>query len=487
MDFLDPSKKRKNGIKLFVGYLLVGIAIGLAALILIFLSYGYSLDRKTGSVIQNGIVFVASKPADAEIFINGEKYKDNTDARLVLPSAQYKLEIRKNGYRTWQRDFYLSGGEIQRFIYPFLFPTTLSTSDVDTFTAAPSMASQSPDRRWLIVQSTARDTSFSLYDLNQDAPVAQSLGLPKNLATAGTTDVKIVEWANDNKHILLKLTHKKGVEFIILDRETPAKSLNITSTTKKAADTVTLRDKKFDAWYMHVADKRQLFVASVDTPTPKLLIKDVADYKSYGTDIIMYATETKASKGKARIVIWDDGRADVLREVAKSKKYLLDVTRFDNRWYFVAGTASDGKIYVYRDPFEAIRAKTPAQLVPATIMRLDNPTNVSFSQNTRFVAAQAGGTFAVYDAEAELAYRYDTSLGFVDGQKAVWMDGHRLSAVVDGKVVVFDYDGINMQTLTDASTSTLPYFTNNYETLYTVAPKAKSTEANLRRSSLLVN
>ena len=159
MDFLDPSKKRKNGIKLFVGYLLVGIAIGLAALILIFLSYGYSLDCKTGSVIQNGIVFVASKPADAEIFINGEKYKDNTDARLVLPSAQYKLEIRKNGYRTWQRDFYLSGGEIQRFIYPFLFPTTLSTSDVDTFTAAPSMASQSPDRRWLIVQSKARDTN----------------------------------------------------------------------------------------------------------------------------------------------------------------------------------------------------------------------------------------------------------------------------------------------------------------------------------------
>ena len=184
----------------------------------------------------------------------------------------------------------------------------------------------------MIVKSKARDKNFSLYDLNQGAPVAQSLGWTKTLATAGTTDVKVVEWANDNKHILLKLTHKKGVEYIILDRETPAKSLNIASTTKKVADTVTLRDKKFDAWYMHVAGKRQLFVASVDTPTPKLLIKNVADYKTYGTDIIMYATETKASKGKARIVIWDDGRADVLREVAKSKKYLLDVTRFDNQW-----------------------------------------------------------------------------------------------------------------------------------------------------------
>ncbi|MBP7807047.1 PEGA domain-containing protein [Candidatus Saccharibacteria bacterium] len=487
MDFLDPSKKRKNGIKLFVGYLLVGIAIGLAALILIFLSYGYSLDRKTGSVIQNGIVFVASKPADAEIFINGEKYKDNTDARLVLPSAQYKLEIRKNGYRTWQRDFYLSGGEIQRFIYPFLFPSTLTASDIDTFTIAPSMASQSPDRRWLLVQSKPRDTNFSLYDLDQDAPVSQALSLPKNLATPGTTDLSVVEWSNDNKHLLLKLTHKKGVEFIVLDRETPAKSLNVTTLTKTTADTVTLRDKKFNAWYLHVAGKRQLFVASVDTPTPKLLIKGVLDYKSYSTDVIMYATENKATKGKVRIVIWDDGRADVLREVTKSKKYLLDVTRFDNRWYFVAGAATDGKIYVYRDPFEVIRAKTPTQLIPATIMRLDNPTNVSFSQNTRFVAAQAGDTFAVYDAEAELAYRYDTSLKFAEGQKAVWMDGHRLSAVVDGKVVVFDYDGVNAQTLSDAAAGTLPYFTNNYETLYTIVPKAKSTEANLRRSSMLVN
>ena len=31
-------------------------------------------------------------------------------------------------------------------------------------------------------------------------------------------------------------------------------------------------------------------------------------------------------------------------------------------------------------------------------------------------------------------------------QKAVWMDGHRLTTIVEGKQVVFDFDGTNMQT-----------------------------------------
>jgi hypothetical protein len=84
------------------------------------------------------------------------------------------------------------------------------------------------------------------------------------------------------------------------------------------------------------------------------------------------------------------------------------------------------------------------------------------------------------------AYRYDTELDFKPGQKAVWMDGHRLTGVIGDDVVVFDFDGINKQVLTSSVPGLLPYFSANYENLYTIALKANSKEADLIKGNLLV-
>jgi len=486
MDFLDPAKKRKHGIKLIIGYILVGIAIGLAALILIFLAYGYSLDRKTGTVVQNGIVFMASNPGDAEIYFNGERYKDNTDTRAVLQSGDYKVELKKNGYRPWQRDFFLAGGMIERMVYPLLFPNEIKTTDIATYRTQPALASQSPNRRWLLVQPTANKPAMEIYDLNQPAPVADAVTLPRALLSGETREFKLVEWSNDNRHVLLEHLYGNKREFILVDREAPEESINITRLTKGTFNAMSLRDKKFDQWYLHNTDEQNLFTASKAAPTPKLLIENVAAYKSHDTDIVLYVATDKAPKGKARVMIWDENRADELRQIAVSKRYLLDVARFDNQWYFAAASAADGKIYVYREPFAAIRAVPAKTLAPATIMRLPGAEFMSFSQNTRFITVQAGSKFALYDAEMKRTHVYDTKLPFKSGQKAVWMDGHRLSTVINGRTVVFDYDGINQQTLLPSLAHTLPFFSDDYEQLFTLAPKGDSKEANLVRGELIV-
>ena len=126
MDFLDPVKKRALRNRLIAGYFLIGTAILLVTLILVFQSYGYDLDRKTGSIIQNGLLFVSSEPVPSDIYLNGKQVKSNSDARLVLPSDVYKLELKHDGYRTWQRTISLAGASIDRVVYPFLFPTKLN-------------------------------------------------------------------------------------------------------------------------------------------------------------------------------------------------------------------------------------------------------------------------------------------------------------------------------------------------------------------------
>ena len=65
MDFIDPDKKRKNTIKLYIGYVLIAIAIVLASIVLLFYALGYGIGR-SGSVVRNGLVFIDSSPDGAD-------------------------------------------------------------------------------------------------------------------------------------------------------------------------------------------------------------------------------------------------------------------------------------------------------------------------------------------------------------------------------------------------------------------------------------
>jgi hypothetical protein len=151
MDFLDPRKRRSHNIRLFVGYFLISIVIGLATIILVYAAYGYGINTKTGQIIQNGLLFVDSKPGGADIYLNNQKRSTQTAARLVLPSGFYNLRIQKDGYQSWQRSFILDEHTVSRYVYPFLFPTKPITFNLKNYTSVPQIITQSPDRHWLLL------------------------------------------------------------------------------------------------------------------------------------------------------------------------------------------------------------------------------------------------------------------------------------------------------------------------------------------------
>src|SRR5260221_190217 len=101
MDFLDPKKRRAYHIRLIVGYILVAIVIGLGTIIIVYGANGYGINTKTGQIVQNGLLFVDSKPGGAEIYLNNADQHTTSSARLVLPAGNYTLTLKKPGYRDW--------------------------------------------------------------------------------------------------------------------------------------------------------------------------------------------------------------------------------------------------------------------------------------------------------------------------------------------------------------------------------------------------
>ncbi len=477
MDFLDPKKKRANKIRLYIGYALMAIALGIGTLILVFAAYGYDIDRNTGDVIQNGLIIVDSHPESANIFVDSIS-KGTTDSRLILPAGKYKLELQREGYRSWNHTVNLEGSSIEQLVYPVLFPTKLVTKSIQDYTAAPSMASETLDRHWLVVQQPGSASSFNVVDLGTAKNTVTTITLPTDTFTPadGAHAYEAIEWSADNNHLLLKHIFTGGSEFIMLDRENPQNSTNINKLfIPQALTAATLRDKKADQLYLHNGADGNLFQADTKSRAATLLQSKVISYKSYEDKTLLYATSSTSDANKVEVHVRQSSQDYLLRTLPAAGSYLLDMAQFNGHFYLVAGSTADGHVYVYKDVFDDLGSRPSRTPQPFRVLVVPGAQYVSFSAIARFVAVQSGSNFAVYDFETNRQFRYDTKLALAANQKAVWMDGHRLSLISDGYVNIFDFDGANNQKLSASLPAFRPFFDREYTALFTMAPNADKT------------
>jgi hypothetical protein len=482
MDFLDPKKQRAHTIRLLVGYVLIGIAILGTTSVLLYLAHGFGVG-KDGKVVQNGFVFVSSQPASAKIYLDKKLYKDTTNTRLQLPEATYALQVNRDGYRPWQRTIDVTGGSVSRYDYPLLIANTLTPVPVRNYATIPAFTTQSPDRRWLIVQQTGSVLGFDLYDLANSKKIsdnATNFVLPSGVVSspAGADQAwKLAEWSTDNQHVILEHTFSGSSEYILVDTQQPARSQNLTKTLSlPAGQVLSLRDKKFDKYYIFDPTAKTVTTATLNDPVPVAVLADVLAFKSYGNDILLYATETGASTGKVITMLRDGDVTYKIRELGLGAPYLLDLAQYSGDWYVAVSASIDNKAYVFKNPQAVRRAAKIPNLVPVQVLRVTTPNYLAFSSNTRFVMIENAASFSVFDAETVTGYTYAASAPLDAGvAHATWMDGHRLTYVSGGKVVIFDYDNINVQTLVASTPAFLPFFDRDYRNLYTFMPPTAAT------------
>lgn len=487
MDFLDPRKKRNHKIRLMVGYFLMTIVIGLATVILVYGAYGYGINTKTGQIIQNGLLFVDSKPGGAEIVLNGQRQSGNTAARLVLAAGNYRLTINKEGYRSWHRDFVLEEHTIGRYVYPFLFPQKPYSVALKNYPTLPTLITQSPDRRWLLIQSpesTQGNLVFDQIDTSKLAEPAEVLTLPRSIITpADNSDYKAVEWSTNNNHLLLEHTYPGGSEYIVFNRDKPEASFNINKLFKADPTRVVLKNKKIDQLYLYKSDGGILQIADTGRGTlePPIL-KNVLEFKPYGNEIIHYITSVGAPSGKVVARIWDNAKSYPLYTFKAGQTYLVDTAQFQGHWYYAAGSNTSERINVFKDPIDNIKNPQVAKAVPMFALTQAGATKLSFSDNARFIGIQSAQNFAVYDLETDNSYRYQVAAPL--SSELVWMDGHRWIGNTANQVFINDYDNKNEQIVAPTLYNKGAFFSRDYNQMITLTSINGTTGIALTRVDL---
>ena len=495
MDFLDPIKTKKRDRRLLMGYFLFAVLISLGTVILVYLSYGFGLDKK-GGVYQNGLLYIASAPTGANIWLDKTSY-GKTNNRINIPSGKFMLSINKSGYREWQRSIEVDGGSVQHFDYPLLIPNKLISSNLTSYSTLPTMELQSPDRRWLLVQNQSSLASFSEYDLNTKPLIKPvSITIPNGILTTvpgGGDNLKLVEWSTDNVHILLIHSTPNGNEYILLNRQTPADSINLNKSLNlpNVNTVISLADNKYDQYYVYNQDTKVLYRDSLSSISPVKVLSGVLSYKTYGSKMVLYASNEKVNSSEVAIRLLDDTTNYNIRTFAAGSTYLLDMAQNNGNWFVATGSTLDNRVYVYENPEQTLQQDQSQILAPVDILKVDGVSYIKFSADTTKILANNGTSIETYDDFTNNNYSFTLAEALDLPQKNVtWMDGERLIFVSANNVYIIDYDGTNQQKLTSDSSYITPIFNQNYNYLYTVTPtltKDKLPNFSLQQTPLKIS
>lgn len=298
------------------------------------------------------------------------------------------------------------------------------------------------------------------------------------------------EWADDNQHVVLTHTYDGKTEYILVDIANPSQSVNLNTVLGTNPAKLTLNNKKYDQYYLYntnSASDNLLQTASLGTGTVlTAYVHDVMAYQSYGNNTMLYVTTDGAPSGKVLLKLLSGSQTITIRSLPLSPSYLVDLTGYNGVLYVAAGATADGQVYVYQNPIGQFNNQD-GTIIPSQVLSVTQPNYLSFSDNAQFIVVENGTNFGVYDNQNAKAYSYNTHLPLDSPQlHASWMDGDRIVYVSGGKLIVFDYDGTNLQTLMSASGTYTPVFSTNFTYEFDLMPSPTTSKFELDRTPLLI-
>ena len=142
----------KLSMKIFLRLLFFLFFIIVLAAIIAY-ARGYRLDLENRSLKSTGIIAATSNPKAAKIYVNDE-LKGVTDTNLTLPPDNYRIEIKKEGYTSWNKKINLKG-ELVINVDPVLFPVNPSLSPLTNLGIIKAIPTDDGDKIVLIASGSA--------------------------------------------------------------------------------------------------------------------------------------------------------------------------------------------------------------------------------------------------------------------------------------------------------------------------------------------
>lgn len=205
---------KKTRTILFLAFLILFLLIAPTA---IFYSQGYRIDFDSKKISQTGGLFLKILPKQTEVYLDG-KLKEKTDfffgsllIENLLPK-EYKIEVKKEGYLTWEKTLAIKEKEVTEAKNIVLFPKEIKLEIL--FKNVKNLWFSPNQRKIILKEEEKQGWLLKLYEL--DKGVKSHLVEEKDISQK-EVDLLNLEFSEDSKEVSLEIGVAEQVKYFTLN------------------------------------------------------------------------------------------------------------------------------------------------------------------------------------------------------------------------------------------------------------------------------
>ena len=476
------QSKKQVAIRFF-SYGVLTVAVLVLSGIGILTVLGYQFDFTSRSLEQTALIQIASEPSGATVMVDTKELPGTTETRTNVTSGSHTANVSRDGYRSWQKTFNVTGGMVLWLNYALLVPSKLAFSTQGEIGTV-SSDQTSPDKKWRLVSLTDRPTALTLVNLNDPKrPKMSTSTVSSDILTksddATTGSLAVVSWDSGSRYALVRHSYVSGgqpaTEYLRFDRQNIGtvhnitKELGVTNISK-----IGFSDASGNTYYaLAGTDIRKLDLNDGTISQP--LISDVSQmYYTDGSETIAYA---RTVDGISSVGVYRDAGGVVTTNTYATPPANLLISYNEYYGYRYLATYHDNKVYVVQGPDTR---------QPKVVRTIDVPgaSWLYFNPSGRMLVAQSGNSFMAYDLETNRVFNETLGSNDASTTKFTWLDDFHLVSDAGGSIDMSDFDGGNKFNLGTANFGTGVELSNNGQWLFTI--KTVNDKTVLQRTALRV-
>ena len=458
-----------QNLRLIVTEAVMTVVVVIMVIVLTFVAMGYKFDQD-GELSQNGLVQISTVPSGAMVVMDGETLFARTDTSRSLSAGEHTVELSRAGYDTWKKTISIQSGWLYKLDYPRLFKQERESVRVTEFEKGLEFFSMSPDRN-SILYADENSTKWIWMNVKGDEVerkeimVAELFGLEKT-ATELPGEIRQISWNDDSNRVLVDWVNGEIHNNIVVNLGKVENSLNL--TTAFGMDFSKVLPASSSAERLWVIENGNLRMIS-SKEISRILLSDVADFANYESQVL-FVTRVRED-GTQAIGYYEEGdKVPITLETVAGDGVRLGVSKYLDERYLTIAVGPEISIYVASDIREdsTIEDLKLVKQVTATMA----PEMIMVHNRGRLVAMVNDKHTLMFDMEQKAASEFDLETEF-EG----WLDGFMLTNVVEGKLVVRDFDGENRREIVTAESGFPAMVTSNDQFLYYVTNCAEQEDS----------
>lgn len=453
------KQKRLRSLKVIVSEVIMVIAVAVMVVLLAFLVSGYWINSDF-EVDRQGLLQLSSLPSGADVTIDGVTgaWYERTNMSKNLVRGEHTIVLSREGYDTWTKTINVSEGLLYRLHYPRLF---LQERESESLLEMPENArvTISPDHNSLLIMTPTEE--WQVVELNNETVKPVALPIEQLFATVPFEgEVENARWDQDGSHVLIKVKLGETHEWVLVNVENPANSINITKEFGADFSEIEILDNASNNLLvvqnggLHRIDLGSKSISNV-------LVPGVMALDHFNENEVVFVAARPAMAGETIEVSADamtpyyvgtfrigDSKITELRSLDSAARVTL--SKFYEDKYFTILVGDTLTVYK-KDGFEQI-AEFRISFVPETL---------KVGHNGEFIMMTAGNQIATLDMEPMQVREWTIETNFYD-----WIDNDMLYTIKDGELIVYDFDGLNRRVLASGVTENWPAAITDDKWLY---------------------